>query len=39
MPAIRLNGWPLVWGALPKVSGIQLTAEGRIRWHKLTVSA
>jgi peptide/nickel transport system substrate-binding protein len=39
VPAIRLNSWPLVWGAQPKVGGIQLTAEGRIRWHKVTVSA
>ena len=38
VPAIRLNSFPTVWGASPKVSGIQVTAEGRIRWHKLTVS-
>ena len=39
VPAIRINSFPTVWGALPKVSGIQVNAEGRIRWHKLTVSA
>jgi peptide/nickel transport system substrate-binding protein len=39
VPAIRINSFPTVWGALPKVSGIQVNAEGRIRWHKLTVPA
>jgi hypothetical protein len=33
-----MNSRPTIWGALPKVSGVQMTPEGRIRWHKLTVA-
>ena len=39
VPAIRICSFPTVWGAVPKVTGIQVNAEGRIRWHKLSVSA
>jgi peptide/nickel transport system substrate-binding protein len=39
VPAIRICSFPTVWGAVPKVAGIQVNAEGRIRWHKLSVSA
>jgi peptide/nickel transport system substrate-binding protein len=38
VPVIRMNSRPTIWGALPKVSGVQMTPEGRIRWHKLTVA-